>query len=180
MPLHCHSEPVYYLATAHIHWWKCLQFWCYSTACVDFGFHILVAYFWILPIICVGHWHPQIVVPPLPGKALKRQLPFRGDEGLFEESFIEERRSGLEQFINRSVCASNNYSTIAFHRPPRKAFKTSNFCLLSVCVYVSVELQVTPWPRTSAVFTCFCKRKSLTVTTFLEKYDTRVVEGCGG
>lgn len=43
----------------------------------------------------------QIVVPPLPGKALKRQLPFRGDEGIFEESFIEERRAGLEQFINR-------------------------------------------------------------------------------
>ncbi|XP_078786802.1 sorting nexin-12 isoform X1 [Oryzias latipes] len=43
----------------------------------------------------------KIVVPPLPGKALKRQLPFRGDEGLFEESFIEERRVGLEQFINR-------------------------------------------------------------------------------
>ncbi|KAG7232380.1 hypothetical protein INR49_008919 [Caranx melampygus] len=35
------------------------------------------------------------------GQSLKRQLPFRGDEGLFEESFIEERRSGLEQFINR-------------------------------------------------------------------------------
>uniref|UniRef100_A0A9L0IHD8 Sorting nexin 12 n=1 Tax=Equus asinus TaxID=9793 RepID=A0A9L0IHD8_EQUAS len=34
----------------------------------------------------------KIVVPPLPGKALKRQLPFRGDEGIFEESFIEERR----------------------------------------------------------------------------------------
>ncbi|XP_070773222.1 sorting nexin-12 isoform X6 [Enoplosus armatus] len=43
----------------------------------------------------------KIVVPSLPGKALKRQLPFRGDEGLFEESFIEERRSGLEQFINK-------------------------------------------------------------------------------
>uniref|UniRef100_H3DLJ4 Sorting nexin 12 n=1 Tax=Tetraodon nigroviridis TaxID=99883 RepID=H3DLJ4_TETNG len=42
----------------------------------------------------------KIVVPALPGKALKRQLPFRPDEGLFEESFIEERR-GLEQFINR-------------------------------------------------------------------------------
>ena len=54
------------------------------------------------------------------------------------------------------------------------------FYLLSVCVYVSVELQVTPWPRTSAVFTCFCKRKALTVTTFLEKYDTRVIEGGGG
>lgn len=43
----------------------------------------------------------KIVVPALPGKALKRQLPFRGDEGIFEESFIEERRDGLEQFINR-------------------------------------------------------------------------------
>uniref|UniRef100_A0A8C4SJ88 Sorting nexin 12 n=1 Tax=Erpetoichthys calabaricus TaxID=27687 RepID=A0A8C4SJ88_ERPCA len=43
----------------------------------------------------------SIVVPPLPGKALKRQLPFRGDEGIFEESFIEERRQGLEQFINK-------------------------------------------------------------------------------
>ncbi|KAA8586753.1 hypothetical protein FQN60_000589 [Etheostoma spectabile] len=96
----------------------------------------------------------KIVVPSLPGKALKRQLPFRGDEGLFEESFIEERRSGLEQFIN------------SLHQK-----------LLAVCVYVSAELQVIPWPRTSAAFTCFCKRKALTVTTFLEKYDTRVTEG---
>lgn len=53
----------------------------------------------------------------------------------------------------------------------------SDFGLLSTCVYVTVELQVTPWPRTSAVFTCFCKRKSLTVTTFPEKYDTRVFLG---
>jgi sorting nexin-3/12 len=45
----------------------------------------------------------QIVVPPLPGKALSRQLPFRGDDGIFEEDFIEERRKGLEQFINKSV-----------------------------------------------------------------------------
>lgn len=45
----------------------------------------------------------QIVVPSLPGKALKRQLPFRYDDGLFEDSFIEERRVGLEQFINKSV-----------------------------------------------------------------------------
>uniref|UniRef100_A0A3Q3X204 PX domain-containing protein n=1 Tax=Mola mola TaxID=94237 RepID=A0A3Q3X204_MOLML len=43
----------------------------------------------------------KIVVPSLPTKALSRQLPFRSDEGLFEESFIEERRVGLEQFINR-------------------------------------------------------------------------------
>lgn len=43
----------------------------------------------------------KIMVPPLPGKALKRMLPFRGDEGIFEEDFIEERRKGLEAFINK-------------------------------------------------------------------------------
>lgn len=43
----------------------------------------------------------KIVVPPLPGKAWKRQIPFRGDDGLFEEDFVEERRKGLETFINK-------------------------------------------------------------------------------
>ncbi|VDM94882.1 unnamed protein product [Thelazia callipaeda] len=43
----------------------------------------------------------KIVVPLLPGKALKRQLPFRSDDGIFEESFIEERRKGLELFVNK-------------------------------------------------------------------------------
>ncbi|XP_046560012.1 sorting nexin-12-like [Haliotis rubra] len=43
----------------------------------------------------------KIVVPPLPGKALKRQLPFLGDDGIFEEDFIEERRKGLEIFVNK-------------------------------------------------------------------------------
>lgn len=43
----------------------------------------------------------KIVVPALPGKALKRLLPFRGDDGIFEDEFIEERRQGLEAFINR-------------------------------------------------------------------------------
>ncbi|KAL1131674.1 hypothetical protein AAG570_011287 [Ranatra chinensis] len=43
----------------------------------------------------------KIVVPPLPGKAWKRQMPFRGDDGIFEEDFIEERRRGLEAFINK-------------------------------------------------------------------------------
>ncbi|KAL5235969.1 hypothetical protein ACI65C_003379 [Semiaphis heraclei] len=42
-----------------------------------------------------------IVVPPLPGKAWKRQMPFRNDDGIFEEEFIEERRKGLEVFINK-------------------------------------------------------------------------------
>ncbi len=45
----------------------------------------------------------QIVVPKLPGKAWKRQLPFRGDEGLFEDEFVEDRRKGLEEFINKCV-----------------------------------------------------------------------------
>lgn len=43
----------------------------------------------------------KIIVPTLPGKALKRQLPFRNDDGIFEEVFIEERRKGLEQFLNK-------------------------------------------------------------------------------
>ncbi|XP_002162612.1 sorting nexin-12 isoform X1 [Hydra vulgaris] len=43
----------------------------------------------------------KIVVPTLPGKALKKMLPFRGDDGIFEDEFIEERRQGLEAFINR-------------------------------------------------------------------------------
>jgi len=43
----------------------------------------------------------KIVVPPLPSKALKRQMPFRGDDGIYEEAFIEERRSGLEGFVNK-------------------------------------------------------------------------------
>uniref|UniRef100_A0A7M4DZ00 Sorting nexin 3 n=1 Tax=Crocodylus porosus TaxID=8502 RepID=A0A7M4DZ00_CROPO len=43
----------------------------------------------------------KVVVPPLPGKALLRQLPFRGDDGIFDDSFIEERKQGLEQFINK-------------------------------------------------------------------------------
>ncbi|XP_066937964.1 sorting nexin-12 isoform X2 [Macrobrachium rosenbergii] len=43
----------------------------------------------------------RIVVPALPGKALKRQLPFRGDDGIYEEEFIEDRRKGLEVFINK-------------------------------------------------------------------------------
>ncbi|XP_058470050.1 sorting nexin-3 [Solea solea] len=43
----------------------------------------------------------KVVVPPLPGKAFIRQLPFRGDDGIFEDGFIEERRQGLEQFLNK-------------------------------------------------------------------------------
>ena len=44
--------------------------------------------------------HSKIDLPPLPSKAITRQLPFRSDDGIFEEGFIEDRRSGLEAFIN--------------------------------------------------------------------------------
>ncbi|UJR30312.1 hypothetical protein I4U23_017849 [Adineta vaga] len=43
----------------------------------------------------------KIAVPSLPDKAWQRQLPFRQDAGLFQEDFIEERRRGLETFINK-------------------------------------------------------------------------------
>ncbi|CAI2316717.1 unnamed protein product [Caenorhabditis sp. 36 PRJEB53466] len=43
----------------------------------------------------------KIVVPTLPGKSYKRQLPFRSDDGIFEEEFIENRRKALELFINK-------------------------------------------------------------------------------
>ena len=52
-------------------------------------------------LFSVGALYSQVVVPPLPGKALFRQLPFRGDDGIFDDSFIEERRQGLEQFLNK-------------------------------------------------------------------------------
>lgn len=40
-------------------------------------------------------------MPPLPGKAWKRQMPFRSDDGIFEDEFIEDRRKGLETFVNK-------------------------------------------------------------------------------
>lgn len=43
----------------------------------------------------------HLAVPPLPQKAWQRQLPFRKDNGLFQDEFIEERRRGLEVFINK-------------------------------------------------------------------------------
>ena len=43
----------------------------------------------------------RIAVPSLPDKAWQRQLPFRKDNGLFQDDFIEERRQGLEKFINK-------------------------------------------------------------------------------
>ena len=43
----------------------------------------------------------KMVLPSLPEKAWSRQLPFRKDNGIFDEAFIEERRKGLEEFINK-------------------------------------------------------------------------------
>ena len=43
----------------------------------------------------------QINVPTLPPKAYFKQLPFMNqDDGIFESDFIEDRRMGLEEFIN--------------------------------------------------------------------------------
>merc|ERR1719295_121345 len=45
----------------------------------------------------------QIYIPELPGKALAKQISTLGtskNEGIYEETFIEIRRQGLEGFIN--------------------------------------------------------------------------------
>merc|ERR1711973_204821 len=45
----------------------------------------------------------QIYIPELPGKALTKQISTLGtskNEGIYEETFIEMRRQGLEDFIN--------------------------------------------------------------------------------
>ena len=39
--------------------------------------------------------HSKINLPSLPSKAITRQLPFRSDDGTFEEGFIEDRQSRL-------------------------------------------------------------------------------------
>eukprot|EP00053_Salpingoeca_punica_P006368 m.60399 g.60399 ORF g.60399 m.60399 type:complete len:160 (-) comp13659_c0_seq2:373-852(-) len=44
----------------------------------------------------------KILVPPLPSKAWRRQLPWINDrESLFDEAFIEQRRQRLEEFLNK-------------------------------------------------------------------------------
>ncbi|KAF6777735.1 hypothetical protein AHF37_02514 [Paragonimus kellicotti] len=72
----------------------------------------------------------KIVVPKLPSKAWKRQLPFRADEGIFDDEFIEERRKGLEGFINNAhvtrlhdLAAGLLYVTIVVPKLPSKAWK---------------------------------------------------------
>eukprot|EP00040_Diaphanoeca_grandis_P002170 m.20724 g.20724 ORF g.20724 m.20724 type:complete len:155 (-) comp13089_c0_seq1:312-776(-) len=44
----------------------------------------------------------KILVPPLPSKALGRQMPWTSEkEGIFSEEFVEERRAALEDFLNK-------------------------------------------------------------------------------
>lgn len=43
----------------------------------------------------------KMAVPSLPEKAWSRQLPFRKNNDSFQDDFIEERRRGLEEFINK-------------------------------------------------------------------------------
>ncbi|KFO19772.1 Sorting nexin-3, partial [Fukomys damarensis] len=43
----------------------------------------------------------KVIVPTLPGKAFLSRLPSRGDDEMFDDSFTEERKQGLEQFINK-------------------------------------------------------------------------------
>ncbi|XP_052026837.1 sorting nexin-3-like isoform X2 [Apodemus sylvaticus] len=43
----------------------------------------------------------KVVVSRSLGKHFLWQLPFRGDDGICDDNFIEERKQGLEQFINK-------------------------------------------------------------------------------
>lgn len=51
----------------------------------------------------------QVVVPSLPGKAMTRLLPFRADDGIFDPGFIEDRRKGLEAFVNKELVLRTYY-----------------------------------------------------------------------
>lgn len=108
--------------------WRETARWVSSSGSAEF-FWLTSAFLGIL--FNLYHSNSQIVVPALPGKALKRQLPFRPDEGLFEESFIEERRLGLEQFINRCVdVVSLEYAGFVCVRLP---VAVKHVCLPPMC-----------------------------------------------
>jgi sorting nexin-3/12 len=57
----------------------------------------------------------KILVPPLPDKAWQRQLPFRKNSDAFQDDFIEERRRGLEIFINKVASHPLAQSERALH-----------------------------------------------------------------
>uniref|UniRef100_A0A8P0P9L2 Sorting nexin 3 n=1 Tax=Canis lupus familiaris TaxID=9615 RepID=A0A8P0P9L2_CANLF len=96
----------------------------------------------------------KVVVPPLPGKAFLRQLPFRGDDGIFDDNFIEERKQGLEQFINKGRLGDSVFEHLplaqsvileTWDQVPRRAPCTEpaspSACVsasLSLCVCVSL------------------------------------------
>lgn len=69
------------------------------TLCVLYKFSQPSQHLQELSFLCFFFFF-QVVVPPLPGKAFLRQLPFRGDDGIFDDNFIKERKQGLELFIN--------------------------------------------------------------------------------
>ncbi len=54
-------------------------------------------------IFLVSEFWKKMLVPSLPEAPWSRHLPslLRKDEGLFDETFIEDRRKGLEDFINK-------------------------------------------------------------------------------
>jgi len=58
---------------------------------------------------------PKIDLPPLPSKAIMRQLPFRNDDGIYEPQFIEKRRSGLERFVNKIAGHPLSHHESALH-----------------------------------------------------------------
>jgi hypothetical protein len=86
----------------------------------------------------------QIVVPPLPSKALSRQLPFRGDDGLFEEDFIEERRAGLEAFVNRYQHHYHMSDSIVklFIKSFHKYLNTDSMLLISFDVSIVYSINI--------------------------------------
>ena len=73
-------------------------------------------------------------MPPLPGKAFVKQLPFiASDDGIFEPEFVEERRLGLEVNV----------------------LETEGFLLRhSLSRNLSTRSLVTPWCRPRDVSTC--------------------------
>ena len=57
----------------------------------------------------------QIMMPPLPGKAFAKQLPFiNNDDGIFEVEFVEERKRGLEvrQAVWLGIHVSSGFAKI--------------------------------------------------------------------
>ena len=81
------------------------------------------------------------MVPPLPSKALKRQMPFRNDDGIYEEGFIEERRSALEAFVNK-IAGGFSHSSLELH-------------ILVFGNSLMAWFQVTHLPKMRDVCTCF-------------------------